>query len=263
MHNLDLTQKILKNWCLCTSFYSNLKAGLSEFNCRNTGTKGPSKSTLGLLFVYGRVHCTRCQISAGANAPAAPVLHRPLVLRKDAKSLIKWFFPLNCVLLGGKPRTKNNLRGTSRADARSKTLGGRYRIQGKNIWSAAGITDTSRFTNRQNIKKADGPLVSEALKSESPQEGSSENFRRIQIEKKHRKIERRPAKPLFVRNYFIHRPFAIDGEKELDFVVHETYIKGTVIQSKNFQGFTWNQIFHPSKYIVCSDSSEKSFVCMV
>ena len=50
----------------------------------------------------------------------------------------------------------------------------------------------------------------------------------------------------------------MDGEKELDFVVHETYIKGTVIQSKNFQGITWNQLFHPSKYIVCSDSSEKS-----
>ena len=117
-------------------------------------------------------------------------------------------------------------------------MGGRYRIQGKNVWSAAGVTHTSRFRNHQNIEKADGPLIPEALKSESPQEGSSENFRQIQIEKKHRKIKRRPAKPLFVRNYFIHRPFAIDGEKELDFVVHETYIKGTVIQSKNFQGIT-------------------------
>ena len=151
------------------------------------------------------------------------------------RSLKSDFPPLYCLLLGGKPRTKNNPRGTSRADARSKNLGGRYRIQGKNIWSAAGITDKSRFRNRQNIKKADGPLIPEALKSESPQEGSSENFRRIQIEKKHRKIERRPAKPLFVRNYFIHRPFAIDGEKELDFVVHETYIKGTVILSKNLK----------------------------
>ena len=32
--------------------------------------------------------------------------------------------------------------------------------------------------------------------------------------------------PLFVRNWFIHRPFADKekGEKELDFVVHETYL---------------------------------------
>ena len=32
-------------------------------------------------------------------------------------------------------------------------------------------------------------------------------------------------KPLFVRNWIIRRPFAIDGEKSLDFVVHETYVK--------------------------------------
>ena len=36
------------------------------------------KSNLGLSGVSGRVHYTRCQILAGANAPAAPMLHRPL-----------------------------------------------------------------------------------------------------------------------------------------------------------------------------------------
>ena len=31
------------------------------------------------LSFSGRVHCTRYQISAGANAPAAPVLDLPLI----------------------------------------------------------------------------------------------------------------------------------------------------------------------------------------
>ena len=31
----------------------------------------------------GRVHCTRYQISAGANAPAAPVLDPPLIVHED------------------------------------------------------------------------------------------------------------------------------------------------------------------------------------
>ena len=36
------------------------------------------KSNLGLLVVSGRVACTRCQISVGAIAPSAPMLHWPL-----------------------------------------------------------------------------------------------------------------------------------------------------------------------------------------
>ena len=36
------------------------------------------KSNLRLSVVSGRVHCTRCQISVGANTPSATILHRPL-----------------------------------------------------------------------------------------------------------------------------------------------------------------------------------------
>jgi len=61
------------------------------------------------------------------------------------------------------------------------------------------------------------------LNPDSPQVGSTKNLERKEVEKKPRQ-----TKPLFVRNYFICRPFAINGEKELDFVIHETYIKGTV-----------------------------------
>ena len=67
-----------------------------------------------------------------------------------------------------------------------------------------------------------------------------------------------PEKPLFVRNWIIHRPFAIDGEKSLDFVTQETYVKlnGMFKQDRQTLNVPTNRAFNHDAINLVEDNSE-------